>query len=192
MVATSWLEMIGQDARIALRTLRRNPGFAITAAATLALAIGANTAMFSLISFTLLEPLPYPDAERIMQFWFTTPGGSGLTLSIPEVNTLARETALFEDVAAYDFGGPGVNITGAGEPEQVKAIHVSAAYFRLFGSATNRIRWPASWRLIFVPILLHRCGFHSKPIQTAPVRPTTFARPAVSGGVLLPGRRMRV
>ena len=120
--------------KIAARALRRSPGFAITATATLALAIGANTAIFSLISFTLLEPLPYPDADRIVQFWMTTPGGSGLTLSIPEVNALARETALFEDVSAYDFGGPGVNITSSGEPEQVKAIHVSAGYFRLFGA----------------------------------------------------------
>ncbi len=128
------LEAIVRDAAITARSLWRSPGFAITATATLALAIGANTAIFSLISFTLLDPLPYPDPARIVQFWFTTPGGSGLTFSIPEVNALAQESALFQDVTAYDFGGPGVNITASGEPEQVKAIHVSAAYFRLFGA----------------------------------------------------------
>ncbi|MCI0622124.1 MAG: ABC transporter permease [Acidobacteria bacterium] len=132
--------MIAQDLRIGARTLRRSSGFVITAVATLALAIGANTAIFSLISFVLLRPLPYPDADRIVQFLFTTPGGSSPILSIPEVNALTAETALFEDVAAYDFGGPGVNITGSDEPEQVRAIHVSAAYFRLFGAEVARGR----------------------------------------------------
>jgi predicted permease len=117
--------------------LRRSSGFAIAAVATLALGIGANTAIFSLINATLLEPLPYPAADRIVQLWLTTPSGDGLTLSIPEVNALAQQTSVFENVAAYDFGGPGVNITGVGEPEQVKAIHVSASYFGLFGARVD-------------------------------------------------------
>lgn len=129
-----WLETISQDVRINGRALRRSPGFALTAVVTLALAIGANTAIFSLISFALLQPLPYPDADRIVQFWFTTPGGSGLTLSIPQVNVIASETRVFEDVTPYDFGGPGVNITGNGNPEQVPAIHVAASYFRVLGA----------------------------------------------------------
>src|SRR5258708_16898364 len=127
-------EILLQETRLAARTLRRSSGFTIAAIAPLALGIGANTAIFSLINTTLLEPLPYPDAERIVQLWMTTPQGAGLTLSVPEFNLLARQTAIFENVAAYDFGGPGVNITSVGEPEQVKAIHVSEAYFRLFGA----------------------------------------------------------
>lgn len=123
-----------KDVIIAVRMLRRSPGFAIAAVLTLSLGIGSNTAIFSLINATLLEKLPYPEADRIVQLWLTTPEGGGLTLSIPEVNLLMQQTSAFEDVAAYDFSGPGVNITGAGEPEQVKAIHVSAAYFRLFGA----------------------------------------------------------
>ena len=128
------LEMLRQDAAIALRMLRRSPGFAIAAVATLAVGIGANTAIFSLINATLLEPLPYPESDRIVQLWLASPDGGGLTLSIPEFNTLSQQADALEDVAAYDFGGPGVNITGVGEPEQVKAIHVSRAYFRLFGA----------------------------------------------------------
>jgi predicted permease len=136
----SIFEILRQDLAAAARTLRRSPGFAAAAIATLALGIGANTAIFSLISATLIAPLPYPDADRIVQLWFTAPNAGGLTLSIPEINILTQQTRVFEDVAAYDFGGPGVNIAGAGEPEQVKAIHVSAAYFRLFGArvATGR------------------------------------------------------
>jgi putative ABC transport system permease protein len=128
------LEMLRQDVVTGLRLLRRSPGFAIAAVATLSLGIGLNTAMFSLINATLFEPLPYPDADRIVQLWLTAPGSGGLVLSIPEINLLSQQTAVFQDFAAYDFGGPGVNITGSGEPEQVKAIHVSNAYFRLFGA----------------------------------------------------------
>jgi predicted permease len=117
-----------------LRSLRRAPVFSIAAIATLALGIGANTAIFSLIDATLLDPLPYPDAGRIVQIWFTTQDGASTNHSIPAVNILARQSQIFENVTAYDFGGPGVNLTGGDQPEQVQAIHVSAAYFRLFGA----------------------------------------------------------
>ena len=89
------LEILRQDATIAARMLRRSSGFALAAVATLAVGIGATTAIFSLINVTLLEPLPYPDADRIVQFWFTTPEGSGLTLSIPEFNLLAQQIERF-------------------------------------------------------------------------------------------------
>src|SRR6266481_4735641 len=100
------LDAMQQDLTTAIRVLRRNYGFAIAALVTLALGIGANTAIFSLVNATLLEPLPYPQADRIVQLWLTAPNGGGLTLSIPEVNILARQTDAFEDVAAYDLGGP--------------------------------------------------------------------------------------
>jgi predicted permease len=118
------------------RALRRRPGFAIAAVTILALGIGANTAIFTLINAVLLAPLPYPHADRIVQLWLSDrrAGGGGLVLSVPEINLLAQQTALFQAFAAYDFGGPGVNVTGSGEPEQVKAIHVSRDYFRLFGA----------------------------------------------------------
>ncbi|MCW5978525.1 MAG: ABC transporter permease [Bryobacteraceae bacterium] len=128
------LESAFQDLRFALRSLRRSPAFACAAVTTLALGIGANTAVFSLINATLFEPLPYPEPARIVQLWFTTPDGAGLMFSIPEFNLLTEQDDVFEESAAYDFGGPGVNIVGAGEPEQVKAIHVSRGYFRLFGA----------------------------------------------------------
>ena len=109
-------ERLSQDVRVAARTILKSRGFALAAVGTLALGIGANTAVFSLINASLLQPLPYPEADRIVQLWFTTPGGSGLTLSIPEFNHLARQGDVLEDVAAYDFSGPGVNLTGSGEP----------------------------------------------------------------------------
>ncbi|MDX2154367.1 MAG: ABC transporter permease [Bryobacteraceae bacterium] len=117
--------------RIAFRGLARSKGFTATAVATLALAIGANTAIFSLVNAVLLGPLPYPDADRIVQFLFATPGSEGLTLSVPVVAALSRETDVFEAVAAYDFGGPGISITSGGEPEQVTAVHAAAGFFSI-------------------------------------------------------------
>jgi putative ABC transport system permease protein len=117
-----------------LRSLRRSPAFTIAAVATLALGIGANTAIFSLIDATLLDPLPYPDSDRIVQIWFTSPTGADTNQSIPALNILAQQSQVFNDVTAYDFGGPGVNLTGRDQPEQVQAIHVSAPYFHLFGA----------------------------------------------------------
>jgi putative ABC transport system permease protein len=128
------LEAMWQDSAAAVRGIRRSPAFALAAVATLALGIGANTAIFGLINAVLLAPLPYPRADRIAQLWLTYPGGKSLVLSIPEVNLLGQQTEVFQDSAAYDFGGPGVNITGLYAPEQVKGIHVSRNYFRLFGA----------------------------------------------------------
>jgi putative ABC transport system permease protein len=116
------------------RALRRSPGFAFTVIATLALAIGANTAVFSLINFTMFAPLPYPDADRIVQLWFTTPNGDNLGFSETEFNALLNETGIFQEIAGYDFAGPGINLTGDGEPEQVKGIRVSRGYFPIFAS----------------------------------------------------------
>src|SRR5579872_6276712 len=114
------LDAVRQDLASGIRMIRRSPGFAIAAVATLALGIGANTAIFTLIDAVLLAPLPYPQADRIVQLWLAYPGNGGVILSIPEINLLARQSSVFQDFAAYDFGGPGVNITGVGEPEQVK------------------------------------------------------------------------
>ncbi|MEZ5356273.1 MAG: ABC transporter permease [Bryobacteraceae bacterium] len=123
------------DLRFAQRTLRRAPSFTLAAVSVLALGIGATTAIFTLIDKALLAPLPYREAERIVQMWMTGPdGGGGVTLSVPEIALLRRQEAILQDAAAYDFGGPGINLTGGGDPEQVKGIHVSAAYFRLFGA----------------------------------------------------------
>ncbi|HUB18991.1 MAG TPA: ABC transporter permease [Acidobacteriaceae bacterium] len=121
------------DLRYSLRMLIANPAFSITAVAALALGIGANTAIFTVVDNVLLKPLTYPDPDRMVQFVETFPEGNGSAASPVDFNTWRAQTSVFQDVAAYDFGGPGFNLTGA-VPEQVHGIHASEAYFRLFGA----------------------------------------------------------
>jgi predicted permease len=116
-----------------LHMFSKNPGFTLAAIAALALGIGTNTAIFTVVNAVLLKPLTYPDADRIVQFRLTSPDGSGIGASIPKFFKWKAQTSVFQDVAAYDFGGPGFNLTG-GRPEQVQGIHVTEGYFRLFGA----------------------------------------------------------
>ena len=121
------------DLKYSLRMLLASPAFTVTAIAALALGIGANTAIFTVVDTVLLKPLTYPDPGRIVRFLNVYPEGSGDSASPENFNTWRAQTSVFQDVAAYDFGGPGFNLTGD-VPEQVHGIHVSQAYFRLFGA----------------------------------------------------------
>ncbi len=121
------------DLKYSFRVLIGKPAFSLTAVAALALGIGANTAIFSVVNTVLLKPLTYPDPGRIVRFMNTSPGGSGDSSSPVNFNVWRAQSGVFQDVAAYDFGGPGFNLTGA-VPQQVHGIHVSQAYFRLFGA----------------------------------------------------------
>jgi putative ABC transport system permease protein len=116
-----------------VRMFRKNPGFTFAAIAALALGIGTNTAIFTVVDAVLLKPLTYPDSDRMVAFLLTSPQGNGAIASIPKFHVWEQQTTVFQDVAAYDFGGPGFNLTGA-RPEQVHGIHVTQAYFRLFGA----------------------------------------------------------
>jgi putative ABC transport system permease protein len=86
------------------------------------------------VNTVLLKPLDYPDPGRIVQFLNTSPQGSGGGASVTKFNNWRAQTNVFQDVAAYDGGGAGVNVTGGTYPEQIRAVHVSAGYFRLFGA----------------------------------------------------------
>ena len=128
------MDTLLQDLRCALRTARQNPAFTLAAVAALTLAIGANTAIFSVVNTVLLRPLPYPDPDRLVVFTTTSPQGSGFGASPTKFNTWRRQTAAFQDVSAYRFSV--VNLT-EGEPEQVATAHVSADFFRLFGAPVS-------------------------------------------------------
>jgi putative ABC transport system permease protein len=117
----------------AVRMFRTNPGFTIAAVAALALGIGINSAIFTVVDTVLLKPLTYPDADRIVRFLHVSPDGKGTAASIPDFLAWQEQTKGFQDVAGYDFGGPGFNLTDS-RPELVHGIHVTEGYFRLFGA----------------------------------------------------------
>ena len=121
------------DLRYSFRMLIGNPAFTITAIAALALGIGANTAIFTVVDAVLLKPLAYPDPDRMVQLMNVEPDGNWSGASPTKFNNWRAQTSVLENVTAYDFGGPGFNLTGA-VPEQVHGLHVSEAYFRLFGA----------------------------------------------------------
>jgi len=127
---------MGKDGRYAFRTLLKNPAFTLIAVFALALGIGANTAIFTVVDRVLLRPLPYPNADRLVNVVRKFQSGEGATMSIPKFAAI-RQAGLLDAAAVYDFMGPGMNLSGSGAPEQVRGIHVSEAYFRLFGATPS-------------------------------------------------------
>ena len=112
----------------------KNPRFSLVAVAALALGIGANAAIFSVVNAVLLQPLPYRDAQRLVRLCREYQGTPQCAASIPKFVAWSGAQA-FDAVAAYDFSGPGLNLGGGDRPEQVKGIHVSEGYFRVFGTS---------------------------------------------------------
>ena len=122
------------DVRYALRMMRKSPGFAAIAISALALGIGANTAIFTVVDAVLLQPLPYPQADHLVSLGRKFPNGVGYSISIPKYMAW-RNNHVFRAMALFDQGAPGVNLGSGDRPEQVKATHVSKDYFQLFGVA---------------------------------------------------------
>jgi putative ABC transport system permease protein len=131
--ANFW-ESLLQDVRYAARTARRSRGFALGAVLVLALGIGANTAVFSVVNALVLEPLPYPDADRIVQILSDSPTDRSVLASLPRFALWQQETNAFLEIAAWQSGGPGINLTYGDRPEHLNAVNVSEGYFRLFGA----------------------------------------------------------
>lgn len=129
-----WLAQAGQDIRHALRSMRRSKGFTAAAILTLALGVGANTAVFSVIDAVLLKPPNYPDPNRIVQFFLSSSGGAAKGASIPDLRFWQDYANSVEDISAFDFGQSEMGLT-SGTPEQVHGIHVTSNYFRLFGAS---------------------------------------------------------
>ncbi len=127
-------ETLLQDLRYAVRSLRKAPTFTLAAVGALALGIGANTAIFSVVNEVLLKPLTYPDPSRIVLFFIRTPQGPSYGGSAAKFNIWRQQRAVFQDVAAYEYRGSNLNITGGAFPEQIHGIHVSADYFHLLGA----------------------------------------------------------
>jgi putative ABC transport system permease protein len=126
------METLLADVRHSFRVLIKSPGFTIVAVLALALGIGANTAIFSVIDRVLLAPLPFPDSERMMRIERKFPGGSGSSVSIPKFMAW-RKSHAFQAMAAYDFGSVSLNLGTGDHPNPVNGMHVTADFFRVFG-----------------------------------------------------------
>ncbi len=131
--AGAWLDQLAADLRYGLRTLRRNPGFAAVTIVTLALGIGANTALFSVVNALLLRPLPYMDADRLMyitEFWPHEPEVSGS--ASPDFTNWRAHSHLSQQIEAYG-GDRNVTLTSAGEAERVAGTAVTAGLLDMIG-----------------------------------------------------------
>lgn len=122
------------ELRYALRVLYRQPAFALSSIITLALAIAANTAMFSVINAVLLHPLPYKDSNRLVTLWQTDPkrGVDHFPVSIPYFKTWQARNQAFDGMAA--FAGTNFDLTGPAGPERVSGTMVSANFFAVLGT----------------------------------------------------------
>src|SRR6184192_3174718 len=118
------METLLQDLKFALRTLAKSPGFTLVAVLTLALGIGANTAIFSAVNAVLLKPLPYPGSDRLVQVMFTGFRGMRFGVSFPDLHDLRALSQDFTGVAAVRTQRH--NLTGAGDPRDVQTAAVTA------------------------------------------------------------------
>ena len=127
------LETLLTDIRYAARRLRAAPGFTTVALLTLALGIGAATAIFSAVKPVLFEPLPYPDADRVMMIWERRPDGGRNGGTFGMYREIAARSRSFESIAVFRTWQP--TVTGQDRPERLDGQRVSAGYFRVLGIA---------------------------------------------------------
>jgi predicted permease len=128
------IETIFQDLRYGVRMLLKNRGITLIAMLTLALGIGANTAIFSVVNAVLLRPLPYPDSERLTIVWqkYTKRGWGLVPMSYPNFAAIREQSRVFENVGAVAINGV-FNLTADGGPERLLGLRVSASLFSVLG-----------------------------------------------------------
>lgn len=186
-----------QDVRYGLRTLAKSPGFTIVAVLTLALGIGANTAIFSAVNAILLRPLPYKDSSRLVNVWSALSYFPDFRLgdSPADITDIREGSHAFEQMAAYK--SETLNLTGSGEPEEISAGQFSAELLPVLGIRPAIGRWFASeedqpnrgavvilsdalWRRRFgavQEILGRSITLNQKPYQVVGVMPPGFRFP---------------
>src|SRR3982075_2554471 len=122
-----------QDLRYALRMLRKQPGFTIIAVLTLALGIGANTAIFSIVNAVLLQPLPYPDADRIMVLNESSGPGQDFAVALPDYFDWKTDTKTFEHLAYTHKESRNLSGIPGREAERVSCASVTKNFFNVIG-----------------------------------------------------------
>ncbi|HVY71668.1 MAG TPA: ABC transporter permease, partial [Verrucomicrobiae bacterium] len=190
-----WLETLWQDVRFGARQLRKNPGFTAVAVLTLALGIGANTAIFSVVDAVLLRPLAYPDSRELVWLAERGPDWSGGSLSYPNFADWKHQQSVFEKFGVYS--GNNFALAGAGEPVRLAGALVSAEVFaalrtqpeigRVFGEDEDKPGAPpvavishALWQTQFggrAEILNQTISLNGKPYTLLGVMPAGFDFP---------------
>ena len=139
------LDSVLADVRLALRRLRKSPGFAFTILLTLAVGIGANTAVFSVVDSVLLKPLPYPNSDRLVSLWLRAPGAGiadfadGLMMSPSMYLVFSEHNRSFESMGIWSQRT--ANVTGLAQPEEVHTIVVSDGVLQTLGVPPAIGRW---------------------------------------------------
>ncbi len=130
---TRFVSELGRDVRYGLRMLVKKPTLTIVAVLTLALGVGANTAIFSIVDAVLLRSLPYRDPDRLVRIFFNEPGVGlrDVRFSEPELEDLQKRSGVFEDVTTLFEGSE--DVIGDGPPERVEGVNGSFSYFPLLG-----------------------------------------------------------
>src|SRR5262245_48777932 len=131
MNRTSWLAELKQDVFYAMRMLRRAPAFTAVAVATLALGIGANSAIFSVVHGVVLQGLPYRDAGHLHRIRTLYPDGTPYALSAPDFASVRKDARVFDRVEAYS--STGFTMQGAGDPQEVQVISMTDGLFDMLG-----------------------------------------------------------
>jgi hypothetical protein len=161
------LDTFVQDARYALRTLRRTPGFTMAALLTLALGIGANTAIFSVVHAVVLRPLPFADPDRLVVFGDSKADGPG-NIGYTTLHDYRARAGLLENVVAVRSWNP--TLAADGDAERISAMRVSWDFFDMLGVRPALGRGfrreedrPEQWRVLMISDGLWRRRFGSDP-----------------------------
>lgn len=154
-----WLETFWQDIRYGGRMLRKQPGFSLMAVLTLALGIGANTAIFSIVNSVLLRPLPYPEPDRLDTVFQQNSSMNRFGMSVADFQALEKEYRQAASVAAFTHRA--VTLIGGDRPEQIKATFATAAFFKTLGvnPARGRTFEPGEDRPDTEPVVVISHGF---------------------------------
>jgi putative ABC transport system permease protein len=164
--------MIFDDVKYAVRSLRKSPSMTLTALAALALGIGANTALFTVVNAVLLRPMNYPNPQQIVQITRSWQGGkfNWPAVSPTKYDYWRRENHSFEAVGAFSIGGSGVNLAGQNEPERLTSLPVTAGFFHVLGvtpfigrSFTEAEDKPGAGHFAVISYALWQRLFHGDP-----------------------------
>jgi hypothetical protein len=141
-----FVESLGRDLKLVFRRLGKSPGFAATVILTLAIGIGANTAVFSVVNSVLFKPLPYPDAEQLVAVRLIAPGAagladfsSGLRLSSSMYFTFAEQNRTFQSLGVWNMGT--ANVTGIDQPHEVHTALISDGVLQALSVPPALGRW---------------------------------------------------